>query len=215
MSDTTTTEGTGRRAGIDRSDIVAVALELVESEGPDALTMRRLASELDVTTNTVYWHIGSRDELVIEVIREQSERLAARPIRGRSPRKRVMSAARHVYESALENRALTSLAHQSGTTSLLEHRLEVALAVELEAAGLSGAEAASALRTILTAIGGFLVRALRDESAIPDDLRGTALWASSDAEVDPATRSALASPPDLDALFSSTLQTLVDSLVPN
>ena len=45
---------TGRRAGLDQADMVAVALRLVESGGPDALTMRRLAAELDVTTNTIY-----------------------------------------------------------------------------------------------------------------------------------------------------------------
>ena len=49
MTDTTT--NTGRRTGLDRTDMVATALALVESEGPGALTMRRLAAELDVTTD--------------------------------------------------------------------------------------------------------------------------------------------------------------------
>ena len=66
MTDTTTS--TGRRTGLDRTDMVATALALVESEGPGALTMRRLAAELDVTTNTVYWHVGSRDALILSLI---------------------------------------------------------------------------------------------------------------------------------------------------
>ncbi|MEQ8841503.1 MAG: TetR/AcrR family transcriptional regulator [Acidimicrobiales bacterium] len=201
---------TGRRAGLDRDDMVAVALRLVENEGASALTMRRLATELDVTTTTIYWHVGSRDELVIEIIRRQSERQAERPIEGTTPSERVMSAARNVWINALENRAITSLAHQTGTTSLLEHPQEVALARELEAAGLTGPSGADALRSILTTVGGFLVRALRNESAIPEARRSPALWATTDADVDPRTIAALGGPVDLDNLFESTLQAIVD-----
>jgi len=207
MSKTVTT---GRRAGLDRDDMVAIAMALVEKEGAAALTMRRLATELDVTTTTIYWHVGSRDELIIEIIRRQSERQAARPVEGVTPSERVMSAARHVWDSALENRSITSLAHQTGTTSLLEHPLEVALAREVEAAGLTGPEAADALRAILTTVGGFLVRALRDESAIPEERRGPALWAASDVDIDATTVSALSDPPDLAALFELTVQAVVD-----
>jgi TetR/AcrR family tetracycline transcriptional repressor len=201
---------TGRRAGLNRDDMVAAALALVEKDGPAALTMRRLATELDVTTTTVYWHVGSRDELITELIRHQSERQAARPTTGDTPRQRVMSAARHVWDSAIENRAITSLAHQTGTTSLLEHPLEVALARELEATGLTGEPAADALRSILSTVGGFLVRALRNESAIPAERRGHALWAASDVDIDRETISALSEPPDLAALFELTVQAVVD-----
>ena len=167
--------------------MVAAALTLVETEGPAALTMRRLAAELDVTTTTVYWHVGRRDELITDLIRRQSERQAARPITGSTPRERVMCAAHHVWDSALEHRAITSLAHQTGTTSLLEHPLEVALVRELEAAGLTGSAAAEAMRAVLSTVGGFLVLALRDQSAIPEERRGPALWAAADAGLDPHT----------------------------
>lgn len=207
MSKTVTT---GRRAGLDRDDMVDAAIALVERDGPAALTMRRLATELDVTTTTIYWHVGSRDELVVEIIRRQSHRQAARPVEGDTPRERVCSAARNVWRNALDHRALTSLAHQTGTTPLLEHPLEIVVARELEAAGLTGPPAADALRAILTTVGGFLVRALRDESAIPEDRRSPALWAATDAAVDPTTREALAGPIDLDALFESTLAAVVD-----
>ena len=128
--------GTGRRTGLDRNDILAAALDLVEREGAAALSMRRLATELDVATPTIYWHVGSRDELVAAVIRLQSTRLAEYAIEGTAPRERVFSAARQIWTSSIEHRAITSLAHQSGTSSLLGHHLEAALVSELEAAGL-------------------------------------------------------------------------------
>ena len=212
MTTTSAPEGTGRRVGLDRADMVDRALALVETLGPDALTMRRLATELDVTTTTIYWHVGSRDELVTEVVRLQARRQAARQVVGRTPRERVMSAARHVWDGALENRAVTSLAHRTGTTSLLELPLEIELARQLEAAGVTGTRAAAALRSILTTVGGFLVLALRDETAIPEDRRGPSLWAAvDDPDLDVSTRTAMAEPPDLAALFETTVQAVVDS----
>ncbi len=205
------TPGTGRRAGLDRADMVAKAIELVEAEGPDALSMRRLATELNVATTTIYWHVGSRDELVTEIIRHQSERLAARPIKGKKPRDRIMSAATHIWESSIEHRAITSLAHQAGSSSLLQYPFEVVLATELEAAGLVGPEAALALQSIRATVTGFLVLALRDESSIPRDRRTTAVWAASEAELDRSTLDALATEPDLNKLFEITLQAVIDN----
>lgn len=204
----------GRRTGFDRDDVVAAALELVEREGHAALTMRRLATELDVGTPTIYWHVGSRDELIAEVIRLQSNRLAERVLEGDTPRERVFSAARQIWTSSIEHRATTSLAHQTGTSSLLAHRLEAALVIELEAAGLVGQQAADASRAILIAVSGALVFALRDLSAYPAEYRPEALWADSDAPIAPETRAALRADPDLDALSAATLRAVVDHFVP-
>jgi hypothetical protein len=71
------------------------------------------------------------------------------------------------------------------------------------------------MRSILTVVGGFLVRALRDESAIPQARRGPALWAASDTGIDATTIEALAAPPDLHALFESTVRAVVDTHVPD
>src|SRR5262245_6790063 len=96
----------GRRTGLDREDVIAAALALVEREGAAALSMRRLATELDVGTPTIYWHVGSRDELVAEVIRLQSDRLAEHIVEGRTHRERVFSAARQIWTSSIEHRAI-------------------------------------------------------------------------------------------------------------
>lgn len=205
---------TGRRAGLDRADMVAAALTLVEAEGPSALTMRRLAADLDVTTNTVYWHVGSRDELITEIIRTSATRLADREITGTTARERVTEAARHVWDSALENRAITSLAHQTGTTALLEHHLELALVREIEAAGLTGDAAALALRSILSTVGGFLVGALRDESSAPEHLRPAALWATAGGSIDDTTIESLSQPTDHETVFGITLDAVVAIHIP-
>ncbi|HEX2382013.1 MAG TPA: TetR family transcriptional regulator [Acidimicrobiales bacterium] len=182
---------------LDRDEVVSVARELVLREGPAALTMRRLATELDVGTPTIYWHVGSRDELVAAVIDAQAERLAKRPIEGLAARDRVLSAALHIYGGAVEERAITSLAHQTGTSARLLARLEDALVAELEAAGLHGAVLGDAVRSILVVVTGSLVLTLRDYATRPDD-RDDALWSGC----------------DLEALTTDTLRAVVDRHVP-
>jgi AcrR family transcriptional regulator len=46
-----------------RDEILAVAEDLLEQEGPAALTMRRLASELGIKAPSLYKHVSSRDDI--------------------------------------------------------------------------------------------------------------------------------------------------------
>lgn len=53
-----------RRPRCTRADIAAAAIRIADSEGLDALSMRRLAAELDVGTMTLYHYIATKDELL-------------------------------------------------------------------------------------------------------------------------------------------------------
>lgn len=195
-----------RHAGIDRDDVVDAALRLVEAGGADALTMRRLASELGVTATSVYWHVGSRDDVVLALIERQAERLAEMPVTGDDPAERVVSAAMAVWESALAHPEVMKLAHAAGATSALEMHLEIALARELTRAGVEGEAARDALRALLICVGGFLVLALRPVDAVPAELSSTRLWADvDDPDVATATRDALTRPIDREPLLRRTL----------
>ncbi|MGH9264897.1 MAG: TetR/AcrR family transcriptional regulator [Acidimicrobiales bacterium] len=48
--------------------IFRAALRLVDAEGLDALTMRRLAAELDVATMSIYGHVPNKDDLLLGVV---------------------------------------------------------------------------------------------------------------------------------------------------
>lgn len=57
----------GRRAPrtpVDRDRAVQTAAELIEAEGLDAFSMRRLAAELGVGAPALYWHVVSREQLL-------------------------------------------------------------------------------------------------------------------------------------------------------
>ena len=55
------------RSRLSRSVVVRRAIELADSEGVDALTIRRLAQELGVTPMALYWHFRSKEELIAGV----------------------------------------------------------------------------------------------------------------------------------------------------
>jgi AcrR family transcriptional regulator len=203
-----------RPAGLSRDQIVDVALALVEAGGGEALTMRKLAAELGVATTTIYWHVGNRDDLILAVIQRQAERQATTRVRGGTPRERIASAARNIWDNALAHRNITVLASQVGATTLLELPLEAALVAELEAAGVRGEAARDGLRALLACIAGFLVLAWRSEDRIPEHLRPSALWSSLDrGGLSPETQSALTQPSNLDALFDQTIAAVVNDML--
>ncbi len=63
------------REPITRAGIVKAALALLDREGLDNVTMRRLAEELDTGAASLYWHVGNKDALLDlvfdEIIGEQ------------------------------------------------------------------------------------------------------------------------------------------------
>ena len=54
--------------GLSRDVVIAGALRIVDADGRDALTMRRLATELDVEAPSLYAHVRSKDDLIDAVL---------------------------------------------------------------------------------------------------------------------------------------------------
>lgn len=54
----------GERTRLTRAAVVDRALRLADADGLDALTIRKLATELGVTPMALYWHFRSKDELL-------------------------------------------------------------------------------------------------------------------------------------------------------
>lgn len=54
----------GRDRGLSRDEIVRAAIALADAEGLDAISMRRIAKELRAGAMSLYWHVGSKDELL-------------------------------------------------------------------------------------------------------------------------------------------------------
>ena len=57
-----------RRPRFTRDEIAATAMRIADTEGFDAVSMRRLAAELDAGTMTLYHYVRTKDELLTLVI---------------------------------------------------------------------------------------------------------------------------------------------------
>src|SRR5919197_1295412 len=53
-----------RRDPITAEAIVEAALRILDADGLDGLSMRRVADELDTGASSLYWHVGSKDGLL-------------------------------------------------------------------------------------------------------------------------------------------------------
>src|SRR5207253_1703148 len=82
---------------LSRDGVVDVALRMVEDDGVERLSMRKLAAELGVAVTAIYWHVGNRDALLEALVdREIAEMGALRPS-GRTPEARLVSIARALH----------------------------------------------------------------------------------------------------------------------
>lgn len=66
-----------RRPTLDRSAILAMAVQVLEEDGLDALSLARVAQRLGVTQPALYRHVGGYDALLAELALEGRTRLLA------------------------------------------------------------------------------------------------------------------------------------------
>jgi AcrR family transcriptional regulator len=60
----------GSQPALSRQQIVGAAITIADAEGFEAVTMRRIASELGVGTMSLYWHVPNKDNL-LELMRDE------------------------------------------------------------------------------------------------------------------------------------------------
>lgn len=170
-----------RRAGLDRTTVVLAAAVLADTEGPEALTLARLAAELGVRVPSLYNHIDGQEGLQRALALLGLQELGARltqavlgksrdaAIKGLARAYRAFATARPgLYATTLKAPAAGDTAWDAAAKTLLDILFAV-----LAAYGLEGDEALHAIRGIrsllhgfvsLEAAGGFGLPLQRDES---------------------------------------------------
>ena len=143
-----------RRRGLSRERIAAAALELVDREGIDALTMRRLGRELGVGAMTLYGYFADKEELVAAVLDRASADGPAIPVEGpwRERLRALMFGIRETlvrHPSGVELRLRRPILSR-GALRVTETGLQI-----LDEAGFPPAEAARAYRTLFVYVFGF------------------------------------------------------------
>lgn len=202
------------RPSLTREDVLAAAGRLVRDQGPQALTMRRLAAELGTAVTSIYWHVGNResllDALVTRAIREMGE---IRPS-GRTPAARIVSVARALRRGLLDRPQLVAMVHERGPVERLFRPAQQALVREVRAAGLRGVRAAHAVRALQFHVTGHvLAERAGGPGPVPHPAECDPWDARSAADGDPALARALTRPTDPERLFLTSVRALVDGLL--
>jgi AcrR family transcriptional regulator len=85
---------------LSRRGIAEAALELIDADGLDALSMRRLAARLDVEAASLYHHVVSREDLLDEVIALINEDVELAPLGGHAKWQDRLAAFARSYHQA-------------------------------------------------------------------------------------------------------------------
>lgn len=89
---------TGRPPVTSRAEILTAARRLIDRDGWDKLTIRRLAAELGIGPTTLYHHVRDKEDLLLLLLNEYFDQVA-RPEFPADPRGRVVVAAVVIHDS--------------------------------------------------------------------------------------------------------------------
>jgi AcrR family transcriptional regulator len=151
------------RAGLDRAKVVALAAEIADAEGLEAVTVARVAAGLGVRAPSLYNHVRSREALVDGVaalgMRELVARLGAAGV-GRGGEDALLGAARayRAFAQAHPGRYAAAQRAPVGADPELEaaaRELMATLTGVLRAWELEGDDATHAIRGLRSALHGF------------------------------------------------------------
>ncbi len=200
------------KAGLGAEDVVDTALRMVERDGAEALTMRRLADELGTAVTAIYWHVGNRDALVELLVARLLEEMGDVHAKGPDHRTRVAGLVHELRQRLLARPHLIALADQRGLTPAMFQPVQAALADELAAMGVTGKEAGEVIQILQCHVVASVVLARTLERSRSHEGTDPEVW---DGRVsDPALVAALATAPDLDRAFGLGLDALLDRLLP-
>lgn len=88
----------GRPPTTSRPQILEAARAILDRDGWEKLTIRRLATELGVGATTLYHHVRDKDDLLIQLLEHYAAQLP-RPELPADPRERVVAAATVMHDS--------------------------------------------------------------------------------------------------------------------
>jgi AcrR family transcriptional regulator len=74
---TGTKRGERRADALSKERIVAAAIEILDSDGENALTFRALAARLATGAGAIYWHVANKDELLVAAADDVIARVVA------------------------------------------------------------------------------------------------------------------------------------------
>ena len=155
QSGTAVAVAVSRRSRLSREQLGRAGLEIVDREGLDALSMRRLAEALGVGKMTLYGHVRSKDELIDAII-DVAVGLADPPETREGPwRDQLAALMRTAHHNLNAHPALVAIRFSRPIVRPDSLRFGEAGMRILRAAGFDSEEAARAFRLLFTFVFGY------------------------------------------------------------
>jgi AcrR family transcriptional regulator len=92
---------TGRPPVTSRAELVEAARRLIDRDGWEKLTIRRLAAELGIGASTAYHHVRNKQDLLLLLLNDFASRLEA-PDLPEDPRERIITAGTAMHDLLAE-----------------------------------------------------------------------------------------------------------------
>lgn len=140
-----------------REQIVDTAVELLNEVGVDALTTRKLAQRLGVQVGALYWHVGSKREILVEIADRIGAELDSRTLPEGDWAEQITDFARATRRALLAYRDGARVIMDALPTPQLEASAR-RLILLLHSAGISYRQATLAFDTIMSHITGFVLQ---------------------------------------------------------
>jgi AcrR family transcriptional regulator len=138
------------RDTLTREQIVQAAVDLLDAEGLEGLNMRALGKRLDSAATAVYWHVGSKDNLIALASDQAWNEIALPELTATDWRTAATQMATNLHAMLTRHPWLVQafgslLIFSPGKTRHDDHSLAI-----YEAAGFTGAKADQAATTVFT-----------------------------------------------------------------
>ncbi|WP_433323474.1 TetR/AcrR family transcriptional regulator [Spirillospora sp. CA-294931] len=209
---------TGRPPRTSRAQILAAARRLIDRDGWEKLTIRRLAAEAGTAPTTLYHHVRDKDDLLTQLLNDYAGQIP-RPDLPDDPRERILTAAIVMHDALADwpwVAEILTADDLTGESALWMVETIVGGAVEL---GLTPERAVDLYRGVwyFTA-GEILIRAnaARRRAEPPRAIRRDEVFRELDAARYPHLAAVADRWPELTArdTYASGLRALVDGLLP-
>ena len=192
--------------------IIATAVELLDTQGVDGLSMRRLADRLGAGAMSLYWHVGNKEE-VFDLALDAVLAYGPPTVEARDWRANVVHMLEDWRAAMLRHPWSAALLPRRALGPSMLGRLEL-LSQALSRAGVADADLNVAIWSVWNyVIGATITRGSFDRSS--DDLAAAQRRLTERAERYPSIdRSRLLLDSDWDGAFKKGLDLLLDGLTP-
>ncbi|MFE9626378.1 TetR/AcrR family transcriptional regulator [Streptomyces sp. NPDC006527] len=146
----------GRPPRIEKQHIVDVARRIVQEEGVEALSMRRVAKEVGATPMALYHHVRDKDELLMLTLAGMAATVP-RPELPEDPRDRIIATAVHMHAVLSEMIWVVDVLSRGDLTDKGALWMAEEIVDSAVRCGLTPREAVHAYRTIWYLVYGALV----------------------------------------------------------